>query len=411
MKKLVFFIAILTATSGIIHAQDRFITRGATKGELYLSGSWYCNYGFWSDTIHTAILHVTENGKQLEIAHSTLVDDDSPNMQTHRIMADATPGVLYNVDYGEYGNDRLWFSDDYGKTWELRDEQLRQHRYFISDFEGLIYRGGSGIVYKSIDFGEIFSKLDGASYSASQNELGWEEEEVFAAGVTEPYKGILVHTSNFYRTYTITPIDSLFMFGQMGGFFPDVFRGGLSGEVYVTSAFPNNIYKVSFSADTGYHFRVVYQIEGRAAFMSDRKAGDFYIVNGESIETQQPWGYYTRVCINHYTDYGETLAGTYCHDLTREGVVTAVEDISTGSMSVQVYPNPTSKELRVENGEWRVEGIEIFNLLGKSVGAYPCGRPNADGTMTINVESLPAGMYFVRITTDKGIVTKKVIKK
>jgi hypothetical protein len=411
MKRTLFFLMVLAAASGIISAQERYITRGATEGELYLQGSWYCNYGFWSDTIYTAILHVTENGKQLEIAHSTLVDDDSPNMQTGRIMADATPGVLYNVDYGEYGNDRLWFSDDYGKTWEVRDEQIGRHPYYISNFEGLIYRGGEG-VYKSEDYGNIWQIIRDIKHTM-RDECGFDSCELFGVTGSSPEPWILYHTYDWYDTYMGIPIDREFVFGQIGGFFPDVFRGGLPGEVYVTSAFPNNIYKVSFSADMGYHFRVVYHIEGRAAFMSDRKAGEFYIVNGQSIETQQPYGWYTRVCIEHYTDYGETLAGTYCHDLTREGVVTAIVE-TDNYPSLQVYPNPTGGELLIAicdypTSDIRLSDIVIYDMIGKRM---PIGQSEiGQSEIILNISHLPTGMYFLRITTDKRIITKKIIKK
>jgi hypothetical protein len=70
---------------------------------------------------------------------------------------------------------------------------------------------------------------------------------------------------------------------------------------------------------------------------------------------------------------------------------TGIADISTGSMSVQVYPNPTRGELRISpfplqppsgspqrgesfpqrgkeedsvNGELRIENVEIFDLMG-----------------------------------------------
>jgi hypothetical protein len=141
--------------------------------------------------------------------------------------------------------------------------------------------------------------------------------------------------------------------------------------------------------------------------MSDRKAGDFYIVNGESIATQQPWGYYTRVCIKHYTDYGETLAGVYYHDLTREGVVTAIVE-TDNYPSLQVYPNPTGGELRIRNDELEIMDIQIFDIFGRTVGANLRVCPESN---SINISHLPKGMYFIRIQTNKEIVIKKIIKK
>ncbi|MDR2972208.1 MAG: hypothetical protein LBU83_09815, partial [Bacteroidales bacterium] len=160
MKRIAFFLLVLAAASGISNAQERNITRGAAEGELYMKVGWYINYGVWGDEMYLAILHVTENGKKLEMNHSMEylyfgpeIGDSQP-MQSAHIMADATSGVLYNVDHYEafaddglpYLYTRLWFSNDYGKTWVLRDKQIGQNRYYISNFEGLIYRGGGGYI-------------------------------------------------------------------------------------------------------------------------------------------------------------------------------------------------------------------------------------------------------------------------
>jgi hypothetical protein len=77
---------------------------------------------------------------------------------------------------------------------------------------------------------------------------------------------------------------------------------------------------------------------------------------------------------------------------------------------VKIYPNPTDGELRVTSYELRVEGIEIFDLSGKTVGANLCVRPNGMGYINIDISNLPDGMYFVRITTENGTTTEKIIK-
>ena len=77
--------------------------------------------------------------------------------------------------------------------------------------------------------------------------------------------------------------------------------------------------------------------------------------------------------------------------------------------SIRICPNPTSGELIIDNGQLTIENVEIFDLLGKIVGVYPCGRPV--GETIIDIFHLPTGMYFVRILTNEGAVTKKIIKQ
>ena len=82
---------------------------------------------------------------------------------------------------------------------------------------------------------------------------------------------------------------------------------------------------------------------------------------------------------------------------------------------ITVFPNPTTGELHINfpsspNLE-SLKDIQIFDITGRLVGAYPCGRPNDNGTITINISHLPQGLYLLKINTNKGVVTKKVVKK
>ena len=47
--------------------------------------------------------------------------------------------------------------------------------------------------------------------------------------------------------------------------------------------------------------------------------------------------------------------------------------------------------------------VEIYSLLGKKI--------IVSNSKTIEIQNLPSGVYFTRIFTDKGMITKKVIKK
>ena len=78
----------------------------------------------------------------------------------------------------------------------------------------------------------------------------------------------------------------------------------------------------------------------------------------------------------------------------------------TSMASLRVYPNPTTGQLTIENGQWAMDNVEIYDIMGRSVGAYRI-RPNENGTTTINVEFLPPGVYFLKI----GNKTAKFVKQ
>jgi len=48
--------------------------------------------------------------------------------------------------------------------------------------------------------------------------------------------------------------------------------------------------------------------------------------------------------------------------------------------------------------------VEIYDVYGKKQLTID------NGQLTINISHFSAGIYFVKITTENGIVTKKIIK-
>jgi len=78
----------------------------------------------------------------------------------------------------------------------------------------------------------------------------------------------------------------------------------------------------------------------------------------------------------------------------------------TATAGIRIYPNPVRDELRIENGEWRIEKVEILDLTGKIIL-----NSQLSILHSVNVSALPQGIYIVKLKTDKGIVTEKFIKE
>ena len=101
--------------------------------------------------------------------------------------------------------------------------------------------------------------------------------------------------------------------------------------------------------------------------------------------------------------------------ITEEGINTV--DIAVEAYRIrpiQIYPNPTTGELKIKNyelkigiaGQARNDGafVEIFDIFGRShVSRVTCHEKEA----VINISHLPSGVYFLRI--DGQIV--KVVKQ
>ena len=116
--------------------------------------------------------------------------------------------------------------------------------------------------------------------------------------------------------------------------------------------------------------------------------------------------------------YTPTTTGSYAVIVTRGSCVDTSDCISvvinnTGinlldiSNEFEVYPNPTKDILNFENFEnQNITSIAIMDVTGKYV-ILKFGKLDN----SINIESLNSGVYFIKISTEKGLATLKFIKE
>ncbi|WP_312418893.1 T9SS type A sorting domain-containing protein [Epilithonimonas sp.] len=72
---------------------------------------------------------------------------------------------------------------------------------------------------------------------------------------------------------------------------------------------------------------------------------------------------------------------------------------------IKLYPNPVADYLKISVGVEKILNVKVYNFAGMLV-------KNLDNpTDSIDLRNLSTGNYIVRIITDRGTVTKKMIKK
>jgi hypothetical protein len=76
--------------------------------------------------------------------------------------------------------------------------------------------------------------------------------------------------------------------------------------------------------------------------------------------------------------------------------------------SVVLFPNPAKEyvDIRVDGG-LNVTMMEVYDVYGKLINTVNM----IDNPTRINVSGLADGMYFVRVTTEEGVVTKTFVKQ
>ena len=85
-------------------------------------------------------------------------------------------------------------------------------------------------------------------------------------------------------------------------------------------------------------------------------------------------------------------------------------------LDIMVYPNPTKEFVNVQCTMNNVQSVEVIDVYGKiitTVGTRFIASADSPASVPaqINVSGLAAGMYFVRVTTDRGVVTKPFVKR
>jgi hypothetical protein len=111
-------------------------------------------------------------------------------------------------------------------------------------------------------------------------------------------------------------------------------------------------------------------------------------VNGEVVSTDNPYSFTVTEDIELIANFEEGV-----------GIVETVLP------NINVYPNPTTGELKIES-ELRIENVVIYDVFGKIQKTENWKAENV-----IDISHLPAGAYFVKIYTGAGEVTKKVLKE
>ena len=140
----------------------------------------------------------------------------------------------------------------------------------------------------------------------------------------------------------------------------------------------------------------------------------YRIVNGQLNSASSNTNSYNITGLTGNTDYeiqvqavctsGQTSdwsAAITAHT-TNVGIVNHLEN------SVVLFPNPAKEYIDVRiDGDVTVSAMEVYDVYGKLINTVVV----TENPTRINVSNLANGMYFVRVTTEEGMVTKTFVKK
>ena len=116
----------------------------------------------------------------------------------------------------------------------------------------------------------------------------------------------------------------------------------------------------------------------------------------------------------YITYYGITVPSEETIFTTLSGNDTIEDHVDEYLLSnIKLYPNPANEyvNLQCTMNDVQLESVEVIDVYGKIVRTIVGADNHSPLQTSINILGLTGGIYFVRVTTDKGVVMKKFIKE
>jgi hypothetical protein len=95
-------------------------------------------------------------------------------------------------------------------------------------------------------------------------------------------------------------------------------------------------------------------------------------------------------------------------------VVTGIANISSGGTMLKVYPNPASDVVTLEisaSGQNKKISYRIINVIGQVMMNKTIGSVSDKYLESINISSLPMGLYTIAVSMDDKTYTQRIIKQ
>ena len=146
------------------------------------------------------------------------------------------------------------------------------------------------------------------------------------------------------------------------------------------------------------------------AFISDRHPAHNYVFSSWIYVpgTNASW-YYESSVPHIYLNVGEVREQDVVEDNDTTDTTDTTDTVDSSSSindifnTLEMYPNPAQDVLNI-TGLPNAD-VQVFNVIG----ALVMERRQVSDRVSLDVAALPKGNYIVKIVSDKGVATKKVV--
>lgn len=341
---------------------------------------------------------------------------------------DSISFTFESSDTGQHGmNTPAFFcmdhfnADSFENTYDISDISFDYQTDVDSFFNGSSHDGGfvQGSTVFVNDFNKAWNSWTGWSMSSMADTVdatynnqyscisgsGFNRSETYLTGykhcsVLFPYVS-KTHFNTAYRSFFVGINNATYAYKTMldGNNFAKKF-GGVSGndEDFLVLKVVGTLYSGE-KTDTIEHYL--------ADFRSDDNSKDYIqkqwsylnlspIVQGKAVVRLDFW-----IEGSDTGQYGLNTPAYFCMDnmFPLIGSVTESKPIR-----LNIYPNPTKDLLHIDV-DVPVEGIHVIDLFGRNY------ITTTGSNKVVDVSELKTGIYFVRVKTNQGVITKQFIKE
>ena len=146
----------------------------------------------------------------------------------------------------------------------------------------------------------------------------------------------------------------------------------------------NSTYTISIDAIEGIN------ISNTTVFLVDNRENTIHDLSAESYEFTSGIGTYNERF---------TL-------LFEENIV--LGSIDSVLKSISIFPNPTKNNISIYSPTATITNIEVFDTRGRRIVEL---LKKQDHVYQLNLDKLETAVYFIKVNTEIGSITKKVIKE
>ncbi|EDM43941.1 glycosyl hydrolase [unidentified eubacterium SCB49] len=277
-----------------------------------------------------------------------------------------------NAIYVAY--DQVYKSTTYGNTWQSVSQS------YPTSFNNLKLAPSDNQVMYATRGANIYRTTDGGA-------TDWEQMTTPGGGISS----VAVHPADPYKV-VVTTASSLNVFVSTDG--------AETWAVYKKNL-PN------FSA-----LSVIWDHNGRDGIYLGMDYGIYYIDN--DLEEWVPYNTnLPNVIVNELDINTETrtlYAGTYGRGTWFSPMFDSTLGVDAiTAETLQVYPNPAANEINLRLPVASVVDVRIFDVQGALLSYYK--DVQIDGEHALDISGLRTGVYFMRVASDNGTITKKFIKE